>query len=159
MTDYTLEAESGSFHITPEGFYHYAVSFLNHAQIDNREKRFSPVPYYLICHALELGLKAYLLSKNYQIEKLKKKLGHDLEKCFKKANEKFLENIFKTKNDEGEALQKANKYYSGKGFEYFDVITAASGGKDLPEIGVLKEMASRLLMEIKKSVIPGNKAN
>lgn len=71
--------------IGPVGFVLYAEEFLEaacaipeHSQARG-SRRFTPVPFYLFCRALELALKAFLLAKNRPLDELKAIYGHDLE--------------------------------------------------------------------------------
>ena len=68
--------------------------------------------YYLIGHAAELFLKAYLFRNGESIETLKDS-GHDLAKLLKNAKQKGLAWV-----DEAPQLKKLSRKYKGKIFEY-----------------------------------------
>jgi hypothetical protein len=74
---------------TPIGMLRFAVVFYA-ASIATRKALardvIAPVPVnYLMGHALELGLKAYLLHHGLTPNQIKRELGHDLLKCLAHA--------------------------------------------------------------------------
>ena len=71
--------------LSPYGFIHYAKEFFSAAQSIPRQDRFSPVAYYLYCHSLELGLKAFILAQGGKVDDVKNDLKHDLIKALEKA--------------------------------------------------------------------------
>ena len=136
--------------INPTGFHGYARDFMEAARSLPTNPRFSPLPYYLRCRAIELGLKAFLLVHHVPMKDLKnqRKLGHDLENIMTRAKSCGLENQIKVSVEEQCELLKANRYYASKGFEYFVSINAASGYPNLPDIIVLDTFASRLISSL-----------
>jgi hypothetical protein len=61
---YVITAESVIFNFTPYGTYHYASAFRRAAEVvEEPPDRYSPGPYFLYGHAIELALKAFLLAK------------------------------------------------------------------------------------------------
>ncbi|MGH8059104.1 MAG: hypothetical protein ACREOH_18020 [Candidatus Entotheonellia bacterium] len=142
---YVLQAEPVVVRVTPYGFLRYAKEFLQAAQAIPRQDGFSPVPYYLFCRSLELGLKAFVLAKGDTVEAVKKKLGHDLIKTLTRANALGLAAIVPVSPDELSEVAKANAYYVGKGFEYFQLIPAVTGYPDLASLSVLEGLADRLI--------------
>jgi len=136
-------------HISPLGFHRYASEFLRATKDFKINDGFSPVPYYLICRSLELALKAFLLAKGVPQKRLKERnLGHDLEKVLKKAISMGLDKVLSITPQHEEELKKANNYYASKGFEYFKVIRAMTGYRDLPDISVLSDLASLLVTKL-----------
>lgn len=133
--------------VSPYGFYLYANDFFSAATLWKDLKRFSPVPYYLYCRSIELALKSFILchDKNITTEKLKdkKKYGHDLIKCLNQAEKVFGKRLLEDK--ERENVEKANKYYKEKGFEYFRVIDFVCGRQNIPDLLILKQASSKLL--------------
>ena len=71
------------------GFHHYATNFLSAARSVAVDTKFSPVPYYLRCRAIELVLKAFLLARKVPVDELidRKKLGHNLKKVLTRAKQ------------------------------------------------------------------------
>jgi hypothetical protein len=136
-------------HISPLGFHRYASEFLRAAQGFKVNDGFSPVPYCLVCRSMELSLKAFLLAKGFPKKRLKERnLGHDLEKILKKAISMELDKFVTLSTQHTEELIKANKYYSSKGFEYFEVVKAMTGYRNLPDISVLADFATILVNKL-----------
>jgi hypothetical protein len=136
--------------ISPLGFHRYASEFLRTARAfpDNsgfHKSGFTPVPYYLVCRALELVLKAFALAKGDTVDAVKNKVGHDLTKALKRAKELGLDSLVSLSTEEELELTKANDYYCKKGFEYFQLLPALKGYADLPSLRVLEELATRLV--------------
>ena len=90
----TITPAMGRTHITPTIFCSYASQYLTAALTAGTEAGFSPVPYYLCCHSLELSMKAFLVLKGLDPYKEIKKLGHDLEEILTKARGLGLERLF-----------------------------------------------------------------
>ena len=138
-------------HISPLGFHRYAGEFLRAAKDFPTNETFSPVPYYLICRSIELALKAFLLARGVSKRELKlRSLGHDLEKVLEKAVSMGLDEIVSISFQHNEELKKANSYYLSKGFEYFEVISAVTGYRNLPNLTVLSEFATLLGTNLKQ---------
>jgi len=92
---YVLHAETGYVHATPFGFIAYAADFLDAAKQFKTSRPFSPVPYYLLCHSIELSLKCFLLGKGVSKEELKdfRKYGHHLIKLITQARELGIDSL------------------------------------------------------------------
>lgn len=144
-----IKVDPIKFNITPFGFHKYASDYLDIADKWADESRYSPVPYFLYCRAIELGLKAYLLAKGKNLDWVKFSLGHDLAKGLKNSRLNSLDDIVETKDTEEKEIKVANKYYNTKGFEYFFISNHVTGLKELPKLGILKGYAHRLLKNIK----------
>lgn len=134
-------------HISPLGFLYYAKGFLAATKGIRQNEYFSPVPYFLHCHAIELALKAFLLGKGVSKKDLKK-LGHNLEKILKKARDLGLSDFIKITSELEKEISKANKYYSSKDFEYFEVINAMTAYPELPDLLLLELVASSLVTNL-----------
>jgi len=146
--DITIKAEPIVFNIGPSGFHRYAQEFMRAEKTFQITDSFSPVPYYLLCRSIELSLKAYLLLKGYKIKYLKTKIGHNLKKLLKKAKELNIEEVITIPTEESDNIFKANLYYEKKGFEYFFVIDAFTGYKELPDIELLRSVSTRLVEKL-----------
>jgi hypothetical protein len=156
MGDVVINVNPIVVYISPMGFHRYASEFLSAASGLKAEATFSPVPYYLICRSIELSLKSYLLAKGIPQKKLKKRdLGHDLVKVLHKAQSMGIGSIVQVTQHQEMEIKKANKYYAFKGFEYFQVVRAATGYRDRPDLSVLHELASVLVKDLKKSPTSG----
>jgi hypothetical protein len=149
MGNVVIKVPPSVLHISPLGFHRYASEFLKAAQGFKINDGFSPVPYYLTCRSMELSLKAFLLAKGFPKKRLKEKnLGHDLEKILEKAISMGLDTFVSLLPQHKEELKKANKYYASKGFEYFEVIKAMTGYRNLPDISVLTDVAALLVSKL-----------
>lgn len=83
------------------------------------------VKYYLLCHSLELTMKAWLRHRGATYTQLKK-LGHDLEKIMTVLYEKH-QLLFGAESQA--MIRLVNQHYSQKEFEY-----SLKGTKTVPEI-------------------------
>lgn len=155
-TNIVIGLPTGSPDISPIGFHIYASEFAKYAREAGSEVAgpFSPVPYYLYCHSLELVLKAFLLARGVAEADLKKRaLGHDLSRILSKAQSLDLEQTISFKTGWAQQIGKANEYYAGKGFEYFCVGAAVRGYQDLPDLAVLNEIVTTLLERLEQTCL------
>ena len=149
MGNVVIKVQPMVLHISPLGFHRYAAEFLRAAQVFKINDGFSPAPYYLICRSIELALKAFLLVKGVPKKSLKEKnLGHDLEKVLKKAISMGIDNVLPISRQHRKEVRKANTYYASKGFEYFEVIRAVTGYRNLPDLPALSDFASLLIAKL-----------
>ncbi len=133
------------------GFHMYAEDFLAAVTVSSAPPPFTPVPYYCICRALELGLKSFLLCKDVPIGTLKRKeYGHNLEALLELARAKGVAELWAPTTDEVHHIRVADAYYAGKGFEYFEVSRAVTGYADLPDMAILRRAVGALLRNIKQ---------
>jgi hypothetical protein len=72
--------------------------------------------YFLICHSLELSLKAFLAERGYSEKKLRS-IGHSIAKCLREAEEKGL-TVSLTQPDRLDVMG-LDPHYSAKALEYF----------------------------------------
>ncbi len=140
--------------ITPFAFQHYAKDFFEAYKKHKGVTKFSPARLFLIARSIELALKSLHLAQGEAPSKIKK-IDHDLEvACEKRILDAY--GITLTSAEQME-LKRANKYYKGKGFEYFlfrfpgvslersGPQQAASGWRDLPDESVLEGLCIKLL--------------
>ena len=102
----------------------------------------------MVCRALELSLKAYLLAKRVDINKIKYNLRHDLRKILKKSKELQLLSVIEISDLEIEHVKKANDWYARKGFEYFELRNLRETST-LPDLNVLSGLVENLLENVK----------
>jgi hypothetical protein len=142
-----IRVQPATVHISPFGFHRYAKEYFRAALAYEPADGFSPVRYYLVCHAIEVCLKAFLLGKGVPKTKLKNPnlLGHDLVKVLARSRACGLDTYRPLTADEEAELVRANAYYSKKGFEYFEVTKAATGYPDLPKLAVLEALCASLI--------------
>lgn len=127
--------------ISPNAFHRWATHYLKCKRDFQCPHPFSPVPYFLLCRAIELELKAKHL-KNMMQSQVKRKFKHDLVKAYN-----ALEPADKTLNQsEEDILREANTVYNdNKGFEYFGLEDALTGYKRFPDLKLLDSLASALI--------------
>ncbi|WP_166827398.1 hypothetical protein [Thalassoroseus pseudoceratinae] len=130
---------------------HYATDFLAAADAFAPPKnRFSPIPYYLVCHSIELSFKAFLRSVGFNRNDCKK-LNHNLEKALEIAVEQGLGNYLEVSCGDREVLALANRLYLKKEFEYFESLETIYDPHNF-DIDELTEFARRLLGAIEDPV-------
>jgi hypothetical protein len=134
--------EPGTLHvnISPEAFHRWATHYLKCRKDFQSPHKFSPVPYFLLCRAIELEIKARLL-KNLTQKEVKYDYWHDLVKAYN-ALEPIEKNLTK---DEEHTLRVASGIYKDKGFEYFNPRDALTGYHRFPELALLDSIASKLI--------------
>ena len=150
-TVHALKAENIEIRVDGYWLRHYATDFLSAAKsFEVPENRFSPIPYYLICHSIELSLKSFLFTAGFK-KKDRKKLNHDLVKALKVAEENGLNTHLEIETNERGALEKANRLYPKKEFEYFESLQTIYDPHDF-DLEVLASFAQRLLDAIENPV-------
>ena len=145
MTDYTINLESGNYFLSPYGFVSYSKDFYEAAINHKSSRNFSPASYYLFGRSLELSLKAFLLLKGVSREKIKRSLGHDLEKILKKCKEYSLHDYLSLNMDEEIQIRSLNDWYCRKGLEYFEIKNLMQNYKNLPTALQLSSLAFKLI--------------
>lgn len=131
----------------PLGLIMYAQSFLNAARIlPAPVVPFDPVRPYLVCHSIELGLKAFLsLQGVAMIELADGSHGHNLVGILQRAEETNIKAIVALTEKHFVAICDASHYYAGKVFEYPAVGEALSGYPSMPPVDNLFEAANLLV--------------
>ena len=141
---------------TPLGLAHYAREFFEAALAADEKvgmrpgyEIIAPIPVmYLVGHSIELGLKSYLLYKGVSLQDLpKRKYGHDLEKCFKKAKELGLMQVVKFNDGDIEGMKVLNELFSTKQLNYMVI-----GLKTFPVFGPIQSFCQNLLDGVEQSV-------
>ena len=147
-----IKVEAARLNMGPIGFHVYARKFLE--AIPPPSKEYSPVPYYCVCRALELALKAFLSANGVSSRKLKsKKFGHDLLALWNLAREYDLARHYPATALAQAELAKANVCYAEKGFEYFQLRFMMRNEPPLPSLELLTSMARDMLQAIRQSVV------
>jgi hypothetical protein len=150
MTNYVIKPETGHVYITPTGFLVYAEDFHSAGIGWESDHKYSPVPFFLFCRAIELGLKSFALTKGEKISFLKsRKVGHDLITVLNIAKKHSLSDFVDMTSIDEIEIAKANQYYSDKGFEYFKLENLFDKSK-LPDLQVLRNYSEKLLKNIKE---------
>jgi hypothetical protein len=136
----------------PLGLHMYAESYLLAARtLPKPSVPFEPVRPYLLCHAVELALKAFLsLRGAAMVELAEGPYGHNLDSLLAKALEADLLAVAALTETECDAIRLANTYYSGKVFEYPAVGEALSAYPLMPPVDKLLEVASSLVESLRQ---------
>ena len=121
MTNSPISAQVSNITIRVDAYWmrHYAADFLSSAvSFQTPATRFSPVRHYLICHSIELSLKSFLFTVGFK-KADRKRLNHNLEAALDSAERHGLGGYVAVTAHSRNQLQKANRLYSQKEFEYF----------------------------------------
>jgi HEPN domain-containing protein len=141
---------------TPRGLVRYAAEFMEaalaaDAKMGERKgyELSAPIPVlFLIGQAIELALKAFLLSKDIPLKTLRSRdYGHQLHVCLRKAKEMGLRDLVPLKDEEEESIKILDPLYSTKQLQYI-----VSGFKTFPIHGPLECGALRLIHGIGNSL-------
>ena len=120
----TIYVETISVNISKVGFKHFGEEYLYYAKQTKMPRgRFSPVPYFLSCQALELLFKAWLSSNGVATAELKnpKKFGHDLAKLFTHSVNLGLGKEVRITKQRTDNVRRAHAFYAGdKKFNYWN---------------------------------------
>lgn len=130
----------------------YAEKYLGAAQaLPKPEVPFEPVRPYLVCHAIELGLKAYLSLKGKEMLDLADgQFGHKLSTILKAAEDAGLLTMVPLSEAHREAICLAETYYAGKVFEYPAVGESLSAYPSMPPLETLFDAAALLSSSLAK---------
>jgi HEPN domain-containing protein len=101
-------------------FYKLGSKFLKAARIIFEKGNFPELDFpafALAGQAIELFLKAYLLTKGLHVDELKK-IGHNLKSAFETAEKHGLSQILKIEANERDALENLSLVYQSRDFQY-----------------------------------------
>ena len=140
---------------TPVGLARYAHDFYDAALAADDKlgmkkgyEIIAPIPVmFLVGQALELALKAYLLSRGVPLRKLRSKYGHDLHRALRKAKELGLLEIVDLSDEDESTVKLLNTLYSSKQLQYI-----VTGSKRFPVFGPLQEVAEKIIPGISEEV-------
>ena len=139
----------------PIGLHMYAERFLAAARsLPPGTVPFEPVRPYLVCHSIELGLKAFLsVQGTAMLELAEGSYGHNLEAILQKADDNGLSASVRLTAAQRSAIRLATIYYSGKVFEYPAVGEAMSGYPSMPSLETLLEAAVTLVDSLRQQCL------
>jgi hypothetical protein len=126
---------------SPDVFHRYAGHYYKCKQdFVCPDEGSSPVPYFLLCRAIELQIKARLLKQRKQ-KQVKREFGHRLLDAYNAldAQERVLS------QSEVEVLTTADQIYRDKEFEYFRQSDALTGYSRFPDLNTLDTIAKKLI--------------
>jgi hypothetical protein len=136
---YTAVGETGKINVSPLAFRLWAKQYYQ-CRLSFKCADFSPVPYFLLCRAIELQFKALHLEGKRQSD-VKNNYGHDLIKSYNDLP--TVDRVLS--REQLSLLEKANKIYKTKGFEYFNVGDAVRGFSDFPDLKALDALAAKIV--------------
>ena len=139
MTHYKLKAETGHINFSPTGFRLAAIDYFKCFLDFEKPGRFSVVPYFLCCRAIELALKAMHLETKRQTE-VKRQYLHNLVKMY----DELSVNRKNFSLEEYTLLKQANETYKAKQFEYVCVLHAMHGYSMFPNLDDLANLARKI---------------
>ena len=136
--------------LSPHAFYRHAVHWYEAKRQFVPPDKFSPVPYAMLCQAIELVIKARHLRRANQ-KQVKDEYGHDLIGGYKalEPGERVL-----TPDEERTLKQASELYNKPKAFEYFCPIDALTGYKSFPDLDRLEQITLKLLDASKDLDLP-----
>lgn len=139
----------------PLGLHMYASAYLDAARtLPLPTVPFEPVRPFLVCHSIELGLKAFLsLQGAAMLELADGCFGHNLEAILQKADEKHLGMHVSITETHKAEIRKASLYYAGKVFEYPAIGEALSAYPSMPVIDTLFEVATILVDSLRQQCL------
>jgi hypothetical protein len=123
-----------------DAFHRWATHYYKCRHDFASSHMFSPVPYRLLCRAIEFELKSRHLQGRRQLE-VKRACGHHLTKAY--AGLPPSEQILTL--EEVVVLEQASDIDASKGFEYFEREDALTGFRRLPDLSMLDRVAKKLL--------------
>jgi hypothetical protein len=138
--DQVIKPDGFDENLSPEAFHRWAEHYYQCKQDFRIPGALSPVPYFLLCHAIELELKSRFLHKKNR-EEVKKKYRHNLKKAYSDLDS----DMQTLEANEVSTLEAASAIYAGKGFEYFDPEHAARGYSQFPDLAALDTIAAKLI--------------
>jgi rRNA maturation protein Nop10 len=128
--------------LAPDAFHRWGTHYYKCRQDFEipHPHRFSPVPYFLLCRAIELELKSRHLHAKRQLE-VKRVYGHHLNRAY--ADLPPSEQVLTP--EEALVLEQASAIYASKGFEYFDPEDGMTAYRRFPDLSALDRVAHKLL--------------
>lgn len=137
----TISGAGGIYaNLSPDAFHRWATHYYKCKQDFQPPHSFSPVPYFLLCRAIELEIKSKHLRCKRQTE-IKNEYWHDLMKAYNALDQ---EDKVLTQG-EVKVLECANEIYASKGFEYFEPEDALRGYSNYPDLELLDTIARKLI--------------
>ena len=138
--NHRLTPEPGFINFSAFAFKRWALHYYKCRHDFVNPDKFSPVPHFLLCRAIELELKARHLEKKRQPE-VAKTFNHRIKSAYLALPKR--QQILDA--EELSVLKQANAIYASKGFEYVQPIDPATTYKRFPELDALDRVAKKLL--------------
>ena len=132
-------------------FWERAIDFYDAYKHLRQQRLFDWARYSLIGHAVEVGLKSYLMAHGYKRKKLLKKFGHDLDALLAEAKDRGLAVSAKIEQDITH-LNHVHDNFLARYREYEGLTT--NDGKGIVQVEELAPSVERLLTAIGQSFAP-----
>jgi hypothetical protein len=141
-------AEPAAINVTAPSFHRWAQDYLACAEGFTMPpgRKFSPVPFALLCRSLELELKSRLLRSAHlggpSRKAIKDRFGHDLLKAYRalEPHDQIL-----SKKEEKVLATASEIYDKEKGFDYPQVWDMLGAYKNYPSLADLTVVAKKLV--------------
>jgi hypothetical protein len=138
--NYTITPEPGFLNFSAFAFRRWAQHYYKCRHDFANPDKFSPVPYFLLCRAIELELKARHLEKKRQPE-VRRTFRHRIKSAYLALPKR--QQVLTP--EELVVLKQANAIYTTKGFEYVLPCDAATAYKRFPDLDCLDRLTRKLL--------------
>jgi|SRR5215211_4002320 len=139
--DVTVHLQGIEVNLSPDAFHSYARHYYKcKRDFVPPDDYFSPIPYFLLCRAIELEIKARHL-KHLTRSEVKDKFGHRLLKAYKAldAQEQILN------QHEFAVLTTADQLYRKTDLAYFNPYHPLTGFSEFPDLEMLDAIAKKLI--------------
>jgi hypothetical protein len=142
------------FHMSPGGLHVYAEHYLMAAKTSSSAAQtYAPAKLFLVCHSIELSLKAFLSLRGKSLVELSERYGHRLAMLYDESVESGIFDFVQIEHSLGEEVRKASEYYQEKVFEYPSVPESVRAYPRLPDFEMLLKVAELLVSELKQPCI------
>lgn len=137
--------------LTPASLYAYAADFLRAAKKSRLlAKPFLPAQYYLVCHALELVLEAFLsLAGQILDDSAASPFKRNLGRLLREADLLGLRDYVRLEAAMVAEIRKASLYYAEAVFEFPALAEALRGYPQKPRLDLLLAAAEELLSAVR----------
>ena len=139
--DVTIHAQGLNANLSPDAFHIYAMHYYKcKRDFTPPDDYFSPIPYFLLCRAIELEIKARHLKRLTQ-KQVKKRFSHHLLKAYEAldAQEQILS------QNELAVLSTVDELYTETDLAYFNPEHAAGAFSQFPDLDMLDTIAMKLI--------------
>src|SRR4030042_287054 len=128
---------TGQPNMRPEAYHYYAKEYYDcYLKCWKRRRSYSPVPYTLLFHTVELEIKSFLLKSGKSNSEVKRFYSHDLIMAYNDLD--LSDNILT--HEEVETLRQATSILNNKEFQYF-LPEAIFESQSMPDLKKLDDMA------------------
>jgi hypothetical protein len=139
--DVTIYGQGSEANLSPDAFHIYAMHYYKcKRDFTPPDDYFSPIPYFLLCRAIELEIKARHLKRLTQSE-VKDEFRHRLLKAYEAldAQEQILS------QNELAVLTSADELYRKTDLAYFNPVHALTAFSQFPDLDMLDSIARKLI--------------